>query len=96
MGPEAPEFDWDDANRNHIALHNATPEEVEQAILDPHAVLLEIQLNSDEERVKALGMTTEGRILSVVFTFRRNAIRPITAYTATVRLQELYLRRRGT
>ena len=93
MGPEPPVFHWDAANRNHLALHDVTPEEAEQAVLDPYAVLLEIQTDS-EERTKALGITTAGRILTVVFTFRGDAIRPITAYTATRRLQDLYLKRR--
>lgn len=96
MRTELPEFDWDDSNRNHLALHKITPDEAEQAILDPHAVLLEIQINNDEERTKALGMAEFGRILAVIFTFRGDAIRPITAYTATARLQEIYLQRRAT
>jgi uncharacterized DUF497 family protein len=70
--------------------------EAESAILDPFAVVLEIQVNNREERTKVLGMTSAGRILTIVFTFRGEAIRPITAYPATVRLQELYLERRGT
>ena len=96
MGPETPEFHWDDANRSHLALHQITPEEAEQAILDPFAVLLEIQTGGQEERTKALGITAAGRILTVVFAFRGEAIRPITGYTATAILQRLYLERRGT
>ena len=92
----APEFQWDDVNRDHLASHNVTPEEAEQAILDNHAVLLEIQTGNDEERTKALGITATGRILAVVFTLRGDAIRPVTAYTATTRSKELYLKRRGT
>lgn len=95
MSLEDPEFDWDDANRDRLALHNVTPQEAEQAILDPHAVLLEIQFNEEEERTKALGITRRGRILVVVFTFHAEAIRPITAYTAEPRLQKLYLAQRA-
>ena len=93
MSSEAPEFDWDDGNRDHLALHNVTPEEAEQVILDPHAVLLEIDSYEGEERTKALGITSMGRILVVLFTFRGGAIRPITAYPAEVRLQKIYLTR---
>jgi uncharacterized DUF497 family protein len=96
LDSEASEFDWDAANRDHLALHNVTREEAQQAILDPHAVLVEIQSGDEEERTKVLGITSGGRILAVVFTFRGGAIRPVTAYTATVRLQELYLKRRAT
>ena len=94
LGSEALEFDWDDANRDHLALHHVTPDVAQQAILDPHAVLLEIQSGDGEERTKALGITSGGRILAVVFTFRGEAIRRVTAYTAAARLQALYLGRR--
>lgn len=94
MSPEAPDFHWDDANLDHLASHNVRPDEAEQAVLDPHALLLEIQTDGEEERTKALGITTSGRIIVVVFTFRGEAIRPITAYAATKRLQGLYLSRR--
>jgi uncharacterized DUF497 family protein len=93
---EAPEFDWDDANCDHLALHEVTPGEAEEVILDPYAVMLEIQSGDNEERIKALGITASGRILTVLFTFRGSAIRPITAYNATKRLQEIYLKRRET
>jgi uncharacterized DUF497 family protein len=83
-------FEWDDANRNHLWLHGVLPEEAEQAILDPDGMLLEIQTGVGEERLKALGMTAVGRLLAVVFTLRGAVIRPITAYTAPRRLQEVY------
>ena len=62
---------------------------------DVNAVLLEIQFEENEERIKALGMTASGRILAVVLTVRGEAIRPITAYAAPRRLQKLYAERRG-
>jgi uncharacterized DUF497 family protein len=74
----------------------STPKEAQQAIFDPQAVLLEIQSGDEEERTKALGITSGCRILAVVFTFRGEAIRPVTAYTAAARLQKLYLKRRAT
>ena len=58
------------------------------------AVLIEIQSGDEEERTKAVGITWSGRILVVVFTFRGEAIRPITAYAAMERLQKMYLTRR--
>ena len=62
-----PDFDWDDANVRHIALHGITPLEVEQSTLDEKAVLLELQSVKDEERVQLVGMTPAGRLLAVVF-----------------------------
>ena len=96
VGQEAADFDWDDANARHLALHDVTQEEAEQAILDPHAVLLEIQAGGNGERVKALGITAAGRVLTVIFTFRGDTMRPITAYAASTRLQQLYLKQRAT
>ena len=84
------EFNWDDANVGHLGRHGVLPFEAEEAILDPHAILLEIQAG-DEERVKAVGATSGGRILVVVFTWRGNAIRAITAYVPPVAIQRLYL-----
>jgi uncharacterized DUF497 family protein len=82
----------DHANRDHLALHGISADEAEQAILDPYAVLLEIQIDEGEERTKALGMTAAGRILTVLFAFRRGAI----PYPATASVQGLYLGRRQT
>ena len=96
MGQEAPEFDWDDANRDHLARHRVTPEEAEQAILDSHAILLEIESAGGEERAKAVGMTSRGRVLAAVFALRGETIPVITAYAASPRLQVLYFRQQGT
>ena len=90
MGDERPRFEWDRANRDHIARHGGRPEEAEQAILDPHAILLEIETSRGEERTKAVGITASGRLLVVVFALRVGAIRPITAYDAGTRLEALY------
>ena len=85
-------FDWDAGNVRHVGRHDINPQEAEQIILDPDAVMLEIQIAGDEDRIKAIGRTARGRILVVVFTFRGEAIRPITAYNATIRDQHLYLK----
>jgi uncharacterized protein len=87
-------FEWDEANISHLARHGISPAEAEDAILDPHALLLEIQAGG-EERVKAVGLTSSGRIVVVVFTLRGEAIRPITAYEAPIRMQQIYLRGEG-
>ncbi len=61
---------------------------------NPHAILLEIEASGGEERTKALGITTSGRVLAVVFALRGEAIRPITAYPAPARLEALYFKQR--
>jgi uncharacterized DUF497 family protein len=87
-------FDWDEGNIKHIARHRVLPHEVEQAILDPHAILLDIQMIAAEERTRVLGITLKGRILVSVFTVRDGAVRPITSRDAKPKLQEAYLARR--
>jgi uncharacterized DUF497 family protein len=72
-------FDWDESNIRHVGRHGVDRQEAEQIILDPDAIMLEIQIEGDEDRVKAIGRTAGGRILVVVFTFRGEAIRPITS-----------------
>jgi uncharacterized DUF497 family protein len=55
-------FDWDARNISHLRRHRVTPHEFEQVILsDPFE--LEYEVANGEERYKALGMTTQGRIL---------------------------------
>ena len=88
---EGEEFDWDDANVRHLVRHGVSPTEAEQAILDPAAIMVELQTDR-EERIKAVGRTASGRILVAVFTFRGDAIRPITAYDATKRDRIGYLK----
>jgi uncharacterized DUF497 family protein len=33
-----PAFDWDEANREHIAKHGFTPEDAEAVIYDPNRI----------------------------------------------------------
>jgi uncharacterized DUF497 family protein len=66
---EGQEFDWDENNILHLGRHEVSPVEVEQAILDPDAVMLEVQIEGAEDRMKAVGRTSSGRILVAVFTF---------------------------
>jgi uncharacterized DUF497 family protein len=91
---EEARFDWDAFNRGHLARHGVTAEEAEQCILDPDAVFLEIQTETGEERTKALGMTSGGRILVVVFALRGMAIRPVTSYDAPESLRRIYFDQR--
>jgi uncharacterized DUF497 family protein len=65
-----PAFDWDDANYVHIARHGVAPAEAEQIVLGA-SLPLESDERSDEIRHTELGETTEGRLLLVVWTWRR-------------------------
>jgi len=84
----AANFDWDEANTRHVALHEVTPEEVEQAFANDPLVVLAVQKRSGEERVLCAGLTDEGRPLQFVYTMRRGRIRVITAHTAKRKVRQ--------
>ncbi len=86
-------FDWDDANREHIAEHGVTTVEAEKVILnDP--IDMGRQDDAGEERFLELGETRRGRILLVVSTMRSSLVRVVTAYDAPKRWQNYYLAHR--
>jgi uncharacterized DUF497 family protein len=72
-------FDWDEASEEHIALHGVTPEEAEEALTDTHRVGAPAYNTPNERRQAALGATLDGRVLYVVYTLRRGAVRVVTA-----------------
>ena len=86
---EAIEFDWDEQNKKHLKSHGVSPQEFEQVIVnDP--LDLEYQVESSEERYKALGVTDNGRVLIVVWTLRAGKVRAVTAYPAGRPYAKLY------
>jgi uncharacterized DUF497 family protein len=86
-------FDWDAANLDHIARHNVTREETEQAILgDPLDIEMQIaEDGSGEERLQHLGETAQGRILQLMTTWRDGKVRVISAWDAPKALKLYYL-----
>ena len=83
------EFDWDDANLQHIARHGIAPEDAEDAILiEP--LETDLQEFGGEHRVLCFGRTRSGRLLTVLYTQRRGKIRVVTAYAMTTRQQRMY------
>lgn len=78
------EFDWDEANIKHLAVHKVTPTEFEQ-VLTNEPLDLDYESIDGEERYRAVGLTGAGRLLSVVFTIRGGRVRGITAFPATAR-----------
>lgn len=92
---EETKFDWDGANRRHIARYKVTPEEAEQVLLnDPFDLRYEVA--GGEERWTAIGHTNDVRVLIVVWTVREDErIRVITARAAGKSARAIYLRERG-
>ena len=78
-----PEFEWDEGNADHIALHGVTTAEAEDALLDTHRLGAGARNVRGERRHAMLGCTADGRLLYVVFTLRGRAIRVVTARNAT-------------
>lgn len=77
----ATEYDWDEHNEGHIALHNVVPREVEEVLAnDP--IRIRVEVVSGEKRILELGHTSAGRVLFVVWTPRGERTRPVTAYDA--------------
>jgi uncharacterized protein len=83
-------FDWDDANVDHIAEHGISPEEAQDALLDPYRLPAPAHRVRGEQRRAVLGATVAGRLLFVVFTRRGVSIRVITARDATDRERRRY------
>jgi uncharacterized DUF497 family protein len=86
-------FDWDEANLDHIANHEVTREEAEQAILG-NPLDIEMQfadLHEGEERLLQIGETTRGRILQLLTTWRDGRARVISAWDEPKQLTLHYL-----
>lgn len=90
-----PEFDWDEGNEQHLAKHGISRRDAEDVLLGNH-ILVEYQTAGDEQRWVALGGKREGRILSIVFAVRGEAIRPITGWAADRETADMYIREWGT
>ena len=88
------DFDWDDANRAHLAAHDVTVDEAEQ-VMENDPLDLEHQADEDEERILQVGLTNAGRYLMVVTTWREDRPRVVTAFPASPGFRQLYLRERG-
>lgn len=88
------EFDWDDANRTHIAAHKISCEEAEQVIAN-EPIDLFVDIENDEERLAQVGETNGGRILAVVSTWRGSKLRVVTAWDPPKALKTTYLAEKG-
>jgi uncharacterized DUF497 family protein len=84
------QFDWNRENIDHLALHQISPTEAEQVILN-RPVDLEAQIRNGEERVPHIGETDAGRILIVVTTMRDKEVRVVTAWPANKHYRRYFL-----
>jgi hypothetical protein len=76
-------FDWDSGDRDKCRGHGVSLAEVESVFQQPVAVFPDPQHSGLEKRFKAIGTSTTGRHIFVVFTLRIRGsatfIRPISA-----------------
>jgi uncharacterized DUF497 family protein len=92
-GSGLPQFDWDAANTAHIARHEVTPAEAEQVVLGS-PLPLDIEERAGENRHTDLGETVGGRLLLVIWTWRKHRIRVVTAFPAKRKWRALWERRK--
>lgn len=84
------QFEWDERNLDHIALHSVDCDEAE-AVLDNNPLVL----RSDDGKYLAYGQTDEGRFLLVVFVYKPGPlVRVITARDMTDGEKKQHRRRR--
>lgn len=85
------EFEWDQANIEHIAHHNVIPAEAEEIFFDRNnAVDEDIEHSATEERFLIIGKTKERRLLYQIFTRRGDKIRVISSRDINKKEVELY------
>jgi uncharacterized protein len=87
-------FDWDDANgQKNWERHQVTAEEAEDIFFhEPLVVPSDLRHSKHEKRYYALGQTSAGRRLFIVFTIRRKLIRVISAMDMNGNETETYER----
>ena len=78
------EFEWD-SNKFTVNLrkHRVSFESACEVFHDPFVTLINEERVGDELREQVIGMTEDWRVLRVVYTFREEVIRIISAGTAT-------------
>lgn len=87
------QFDWDAGNSGKNKRgHDVEDWECEEVFFDPRKVILKDKLHSgNEDRFILLGKTRQNRLLYLVFTFRSEKLRVISARDVTKRKEiELY------
>ena len=87
------EFEWDRGNLHKSKdKHDVSPEEIESVFELKLAVPLGHQVSPhvEEERLCIVGPTSEGRMISVVFSLRDGRVRPISGRDASRKERKLY------
>lgn len=86
-------FEWDEASKSGINYrkHGVRMPEAIPVFDDPDAITItDDESDPDEQRFVSIGMGTMGRLLVVVYTWRRDNIRIISARPAETHEREQY------
>lgn len=77
---------WDSWNIDHIARHEVTPEEVDEACHGDHSIR-----ETYEGRLMIIGPTGSGRLLAIVLAPKEVGVYyPVTAWPASGKLRRIY------
>jgi hypothetical protein len=84
-------FEWDDAKaRSNLRKHGVDFADATTAVEDQSALTMRDEASADEDRWITLGVDLIGRVLVVVWTWRAESIRLISAREATPRERRQY------
>ena len=90
-------FEWDDAKAaQNVAKHGVSFDEASTVFYDPHALVVEDDEHSyNERRLVIVGISSVARVLTVVHCYRdaNETIRIISARKATKNEESTYWRR---
>ena len=73
------EFDWDDGNAGKCEKHGLTLDDIEFALRNTARVAADPAHSLDEERFIAVASAPNGRPVFVVYCWRGDRVRPISA-----------------
>jgi uncharacterized DUF497 family protein len=88
-------FDWDEANLAHVAEHDVTASEAEEAVSNS-PLDIKKQARNGEERLMQIGETLSGRVLVVITTLRGVKTRVVTAFPASRAYRVFYSAHKGS
>jgi len=87
-------FDWDEGNLHKSRRkHGVSTQEAEEVFVNsPLIITDDFKYSETENRYHALGISNEGKKLSVCFTIRNRAIRIISARVMSKKELEIYVK----
>ncbi len=84
-------FDWDEGNKyKNEKKHNVKFKETEEIFSDKPVYFRDNAHSAQEIRWYAIGFSEKDRILKIVFTYRKEKIRVISARAASKKERKIY------